>query len=237
MKKTIGILGGMGPEATSYFFNLIIKMTDASTDQEHIPILIYNNPKIPARTDALLGKGPSPLRLLREGARRLERAGAAFIAIPCITAHAFLPAMRQAVTIPILDIPRETARWAKKNLPRLSRVGLVASTGTVRSGLFHTAFARVGIDVFAPPDREQEKVMAAIFGPGGVKAGFTSARPKRLILTVARHLIRRGAEAIIAGCTEVPLVLCDEDISVPLIEPLRIAAQASILRAGYCLKK
>lgn len=236
MKKTIGILGGMGPEATVYFFNLIIKMTDAATDQDHIPILIYNNPRIPPRTDALLGKGPSPARLLREGARRLEKGGAAFIAMPCITAHAFLAAMRQAVTIPILDIPRETASWAKKNLPDLRRVGLIASTGTVRSGLFHTAFARVGIDIFAPPEREQEKVMAAIFGPGGVKAGFTSGRPKNLILSVARRLIERGAEAIIAGCTEVPLVLRDEDISVPLIEPLRIAAEACVLRAGYRLK-
>lgn len=237
MKKTIGILGGMGPEATAYFFNLIIRQTEAAKDQDHIPILIHNNPKIPPRTDALLGKGPSPTRLLREGARRLERAGADFIVMPCITAHAFLFPMRRAVKIPVLDIPEETAAWAKKKIPRLGRAGLVASTGTVKSGLFHDAFGRAGVDIVVPADREQEKVMEAIFGPGGIKAGETGGRPKRLILSVIHRLIRRGAEAVIAGCTEVPLVLKDKDIPVPLIEPLRIAAEASIIRAGYRIKK
>ncbi len=237
MKKTIGILGGMGPEATAYFFNLIIKQTAASRDQDHIPILIYNNPKIPPRTDALLGKGPSPVRLLKEGAKKLERAGAHFIVIPCITAHAFLSPMRRAVRIPVLDIPEETAAWAKKKIPRLKCVGLVASTGTVKSGLFRDAFGRAGVEIVAPTAREQKKVMEAIFGRGGIKAGVTEGRPKRLILSVATKLIRRGAGAIVAGCTEVPLVLKDEDIPVPLIEPMRIAAGASIIRAGYRVKK
>jgi len=235
--KTIGILGGMGPEATAYFFSLIIKRTEAARDQDHIPILIYNNPKIPPRTDALLGKGPSPARLLREGARRLERAGAHFLVMPCITAHAFLQAVRKAVTIPVLDIPEETAAWVKKNFPGLKRAGLVASTGTVRSEIFHAAFARAGIEIVVPAEAEQEKVMAAIFGPRGIKAGYAAGRPKELILSAARKLLRRGAGAVIAGCTEVPLVLRDEDIPVPLIEPLRIAAEASILRAGTCVKK
>jgi len=237
VKKTIGILGGMGPEATAYFFSLIIKRTGATKDQDHIPILIYNNPKIPPRTDALLGKGPSPARRLSEGARRLKRAGADFLVMPCITAHAFLRAIRKAVTIPVLDIPEETAAWVKKKFPGLRRAGLIASTGTVRSGIFHGAFLRAGIDVIVPPDKEQEKVMAAIFGPGGIKAGYAAGRPKGLILSAARKLIRRGAGAVIAGCTEVPLVLKDEDIPVPLIEPMRIAAEASILRAGYRVKK
>lgn len=237
MKKTIGILGGMGPEATAYFFSLIIKQTEAARDQDHIPILIYNNPKIPPRTDALLGKGPSPVRLLREGAKKLERAGAHFIVMPCITAHAFLSPLRRAVKIPVLDIPEEATAWAKKRIPRLKRAGLVASTGTVRSGLFRDAFGRAGVDIVAPTNREQEKVMEAIFGRGGIKAGFITGRPKRLILSVAKKLIRRGAGAIIAGCTEVPLALKDEDIPVPLIEPLRIAAERSIIRAGYRVKK
>ncbi|MDH7513338.1 MAG: amino acid racemase [Clostridiales bacterium] len=237
MKKTIGILGGMGPEATAYFFSLIIKQTAAAKDQDHIPILIYNNPRIPPRTDALLGKGPSPVRLLKEGAKKLERAGAHFIVMPCITAHAFLSPMRSAVKIPVLDIIEETAAWAKKKIPRLKRAGLVASTGTVKSGLFRDAFDRVGVKIVAPTDREQEKVMEAIFGPAGTKAGVTEGQPRRLLLSVAKRLIRRGAGAIIAGCTEVPLVLKDEDIPVPLIEPMRIAAERSIILAGYRVKK
>lgn len=236
MKRTIGVLGGMGPEATAYFFTLIIKRTDAARDQDHIPILIYNNPRIPPRTDALIGKGPSPVPLLREGARRLEKSGADFIVMPCITAHAFLQPMRSAVSIPILDIPKETARWTRKSFPRVKQAGLIASTGTVRSGLFDAAFARVGVSLLVPSEREQEKIMTAIFGPEGIKAGAPSAGPKKLILSVAKSLIRRGAEAIIAGCTEVPLVLKTKDLTVPLIEPLGIAAQVSILRAGYRIK-
>ncbi len=226
----------MGPEATAYFFQLIIKMTDADTDQEHIPMVIFNNPKIPPRTDALLGIGPSPVGLLKEGARRIEKAGADFIVMPCITAHAFLQEIQPTVSIPILDIPRETAKWAKKNIPGLKLAGLVASTGTVKSGLFHTAFGRVGVGILTPTEEEQEKIMTAIFGPGGIKAGFTSGRPRKLLLSIARRLIDRGAEAVIAGCTEVPLVLHEEDLSVPLIEPLSVAARLCIRRAGYRTK-
>jgi aspartate racemase len=89
----------------------------------------------------------------------------------------------------------------------------------------------------APTDKEQAIVMEAVFGKRGVKAGYTEGRPKKLVLDVARRLIKRGAEAMIAGCTEIPLVLKDEDIPVPLIEPMQIAAQACIVKAGYRLKK
>ncbi|MEW5902309.1 MAG: amino acid racemase, partial [Acidobacteriota bacterium] len=219
-----------------YFFSLIIKHTRASKDQEHIPILIYSNPKVPERTSALLGKGPSPVPLLREGARRLARAGADFIAVPCITAHAFFPEITSAVKIPLLDVTKETAAYARRTWPHLRRVGLMSSTGTLRAGLFPKALRRLGIEVITLTEAEQAKVMEAVFGPKGVKAGFTAGRPRRLVLETARRLIRRGAEAIIAGCTEIPLVIQEADIPVPLIEPLQIAALACIIRAGYKTK-
>ena len=236
MKKTIGILGGMGPEATAYFFNLVVKDTAAARDQDHIPIIIYNLPQIPERTAALLGKGPSPVPLLREGARRLARAGADFIVIPCITAHAFLPEIEAVSRVPILSLLDEALSFARKKIPGLKRAGILASTGTVRSDLFHKTFAAAGIEIITPTDREQAKVMEAVFGQRGIKSGFTKGRPRTLILDVSRRLIRRGAQAIIAGCTEIPLVLRDEDIPAPFIEPMRIAARAAILKAGYTLK-
>ncbi len=236
MKKTIGILGGMGPEATVYFFNLIVKGTAAARDQDHIPIIIYNLPQVPERTAALLGKGPSPVPLLREGIRRLVKAGADFIVIPCITAHAFLPEVRKAGRVPVLSLLDEALSFARKKIPGLKRAGLLASSGTLGSGLFHRAFAAAGVEIITPADKEQAKVMDAIFGKAGIKAGFTRGHPRRLILNAARRLIHRGAQAVIAGCTEIPLVLKDEDIPVPLIEPMRIAARAAILKAGYKLK-
>jgi aspartate racemase len=96
---------------------------------------------------------------------------------------------------------------------------------------------RRGIEVINPTEAEQAKVMEAVFGPRGVKAGFITGRPRRLVLETARRLIRRGAEAIIAGCTEIPLVIREADLPVPLIEPLRIAALACVTRAGYKIKR
>ena len=236
MKKTIGILGGMGPEATTYFYNLIVKQTNAATDQDHIKAIIYSNPEVPPRTDAILGKGPSPTPLLVEGFERLKDAGADFVVMPCVTAHYFYPEVKDKVDIPFISLLDKSVKWAKDEVPGLRKAGLVASTGTLESRLFHDTFDQAGIEIIHPEEEEQNGVMEAIFGPNGIKAGFTSGFPKETLVNIAKVLVARGADAIIAGCTEVPLVLKDLDIPVPLIEPLRIAAQACIIKAGYELK-
>jgi len=237
MKKTIGILGGMGPEATAYFFNLIIENTDAAKDQEHIPILIWNNPKIPPRTEAILYGGPSPLPLLIEGVKILEKGGAGLIVMPCITAHYFARQIARRAKVPFVNLLDESLRFAKKRIPGMKKAGLVASSGTVKSRLFHKTFEKNGIEIMTPEPNEQRKVTDAIFGNSGIKAGFTTGRPRTTVVRIARRLIERGAEAVIAGCTEVPLVLKENDISVPLIEPMKIGALTCIKRAGYKLEK
>lgn len=236
MKKTIGILGGMGPEATAYFYELIINQTKAEKDQEHIKAIIYSNPEIPPRTDAILGKVPIPTPLLVEGFQRLKDSGADFVVMPCVTAHYFYPEVKDQVDIPFVSLLDEAVKWAKDEVPELRKAGLIASSGTMESRLFYNAFANAGIEVLNPEEEEQNQVMEAIFGPKGIKAGFISGFPKETLVNIAKVLVARGADAIIAGCTEVPLVLKDLDIPVPLIEPLRIAAQACILEAGYELK-
>jgi len=236
-RTTIGILGGMGPEATAYFFHLLIKNTKAACDQEHIPILIWNNPKIPPRTDAILQKGKSPLPLLLEGIRILEKGGAGMIVMPCITAHYCAPQIRARAKVPFINLIEESLGYAKKNVPGLKKAGLIASSGTVASKIFHKTFEQAKIEIIVPGRGEQERVMNAIFGKKGIKAGFTTGAPKKNAVEVARHLIRRGAQAIIAGCTEVPLVLEPKDISVPLIEPMKIGALACINKAGYKIKE
>jgi aspartate racemase len=236
MKKTIGILGGMGPEATEYMFGLIIRNTKVEIDQNHIPIIIYSNPKVPPRTDAILGEGPSPTSYLVEGLKVLKQAGANFVIMPCVTAHFFMSEALEEIPMPFISLLDESLKWAQKHIPALKKVGLVASTGTLISGLFHETYKTAGIEVFGPTEEEQENVMNAIFGEKGIKAGYTSGSPKETIVNIARILAGRGAEAILAGCTEVPLVLKEEDIPVPLIEPMKIVAISSIIEAGYQLK-
>ncbi len=236
MKKTIGILGGMGPEATVYMYDLIIKNTRAVKDQDHARVIIYSDPGVPPRTDAIIGDGESPVPYLVEGVKRLKQAGADFIVIPCVTAHYFLSQVIDEVRFEFLGLPSEALRWTKENLPGLKKAGLLASTGTLKSKIFHETFAWGQIEMITPTENDQEKVMEAIFGEKGIKAGYREGETKKTIVHAAHALVLRGAEAVIAGCTEVPLVLKDEDISVTLIEPMQIVAEASIIEAGYELK-
>jgi aspartate racemase len=237
MKKTIGVLGGMGPEASLYFYNLIIKKTSIQTDQDHIQVIINSLPQVPPRTDAILKTGPSPIPMLVEGIQALNRAGVDFIVIPCITAHYFIPEVKQQVDFKFLSLLEESLAWTQRNIPALKYAGLIASTGTLTSKIFHTIYGRAGIDIISPTPELQEKMTTAVFGRQGIKAGYTSDENKKAILEITNTLIQRGAEAIIAGCTEVPLVLKDEDLPIPLIEPMQITAEASILKAGYKLKQ
>ncbi|MDH4196452.1 MAG: amino acid racemase [Candidatus Aminicenantes bacterium] len=234
--KTIGVLGGMGPEATAHFFDLIIQNTAAARDQDHLPVVIFNCPQVPDRTRAILAGGESPLARLIQGAAALRAAGADFGVIPCVTAHYFLPALAAATPLPFLDLLAETVRLVKVSVPRLKQLGLLATDGTVQAGLVHGAFAAAGIDVMTPGPRGQRNIMSAIYGRNGIKAGVTEGKPRDLILAEAKSLVREGAGAIMAGCTEIPLVLRPEDLRVPLVEPLLIGARACIRRAGGKLK-
>lgn len=232
MKRTIGILGGMGPEATAYFFNAIITNTRARSDQEHLPMLIWNDPQIPPRTDAILDQGPSPLPYLLKGAKILEAGGADFIVMPCITAHFWASEIAAQSNIPFVSLFEETTKYAFRILPGLQTAGLIASTGTVRSRLWHKVFEKERVKILTPEPDEQKEVMSAIFGKKGIKGGFTAGPPRTAIAEIARRLVRRGADAIIAGCTEVPLVLRDGDLPVPLIEPMHATALTCIRKAG-----
>jgi aspartate racemase len=234
--KTIGILGGMGPEATAYFFDLIIRNTAAAQDQDHLPIVVYNCPQVPDRTRAILEGGESPLARLVQGEAALRAAGADFGVIPCVTAHYFLAGLTAAAPLPFLDLLAETVHRTKSLVPPIKTLGLLATSGTVRSGLVHRAFAKTGINVITPGPRGQRNIMTAIYGRRGIKAGVTEGRPRELVLAEAKALIRQGAGAIMAGCTEIPLVLRAQDVPVPLVEPLLIGARACILKAGGKLK-
>jgi aspartate racemase len=231
-EKIIGILGGMGPEATIDLFAKIVKGTTVKKDQNHLRILIDNNPKVPDRTLAIQKKGPSPLPQLIRSAKILENAGADFIVIPCVTAHYYYKPLQKKLNIPILNMVEMTAQYIKSRVKGISKVGLLATTGTIQAGLFQTSFSHTDLQWIIPTPEVQKKwVMEAIYGRRGIKAIGPSENSQRLILNACVKLVQEGAQAIIAGCTEVPLVLEEKDLSVPFIDPLSILAKAAIERA------
>jgi aspartate racemase len=231
-QRVIGVLGGMGPEATADLFLKIIRRTRAGRDCDHLRVIIDSNPAIPDRTRAIQGTGPSPVPELVRSARALERAGADFIVIPCVTAHYFHGALAPRTTLPVLHIVEETAHWIRRNLTARA-VGVLASTGTIETGLFQRALAKQNIESIVPlPDEQSRLVMEAIYGRRGIKAAGASAYAARLVARAAERLVGRGARAILAGCTELPLVLRDGDLTVPVVDPVLVLAEAAIRRAG-----
>jgi len=224
-EKIIGILGGMGPEATIDLFYKIIKFTPAEKDQDHLRIIIDNNPKIPDRTAAILGKGEDPLPALQESAKNLEKAGADFIIIPCNTAHYFLPSIQESIKIPILNMIEETAKETQKRIFPIQKVGLLASIGIYKTEIYPQHFKKYNIEVISPEEKDKKEVMKVIYV---VKAGDLSNEVKGNILKIAKKLIDKGAEAIITGCTEIPLFLKEGDVSVPIIDPTQVLAKVAV---------
>jgi aspartate racemase len=228
----IGILGGMGPEATAYLFQAIIKNTEAARDQDHLRVLVDNNPKIPERIPAIVGNGEDPLPMMIETARNLERAGADFIVIPCVTAHYFIRELSEGIDIPVISIIEEVTEELERRLPGIERTGLIATTATIRARLFQDRLSEQDIEVIVPSPEEQEHlVMSPIYGESGIKAGYTSGENRRNILKASNALVSRGAQAVIGGCTEIPLVLHEGDLEVPFLDSLSILAVAAIRRA------
>ncbi|HYK87359.1 MAG TPA: amino acid racemase [Acidobacteriota bacterium] len=223
--RIVGILGGMGPEATADLFRELISLTPATKDQDHIRVLIYSNPKIPDRTRAIVEAGEDPLPALVESAMVLEAAGARILAIPCNAAHHFVPQLQARIGIPILDMIEETCRAFLVQLPNESAAGLLAATGTVRSGIYSTVFRRHGVEIIVPPDREQKEVQCAI---QRIKAGNRDPAIREFLETTGNRLADAGAEAVILGCTEIPLQFGAGNVSCPVLNPTRILAQAAV---------
>jgi aspartate racemase len=231
-EKTIGILGGMGPEATLDLFHKIIRNTPARSDQEHLRVVIDSNPKVPDRTHAILHGGASPVPLMIEGARALERAGADFIVIPCVSAHFFLDELWQRTRLPILSILDAVAEGMEAAHPEARRVGLLATSGTIEGGLFQKRLGRSGIESITPDPEDQQRVMSAIYGIKGALDGRVREEIAAEVRAVAGRLVARGAQGVVAGCTEIPLVLKPGDLEVPLFDSLLLLARAAIAAAG-----
>ncbi len=226
--RVIGIAGGMGPEATCDLYLKIIRNTPADKDQEHFRTIIDSNPKIPDRTAYIMGNGQDPRPALIETAKNVEDAGASFLVLPCNTAHYFYTDVINAVKIPVLHMMNEVSLHLKD---QVDRVGILASTGTIKTKLYEKALSRVGIELIVPDENGQDKTNQAIYL---IKSGmFDKAR--KIALQQSESLIKRGAQSIIAGCTEIPLILKQGDLEVDVIDATDILAKACVRFAGETL--
>ena len=224
-KKTVGIIGGMGPMATVDLFRKLVEHTVAGSDAEHIHIMIDNYPQIPDRTKSILAGDCKVVPYLVESALRLEKAGAELLVIPCNTSHYFYDLLCREIHIPVIHMIRECAKEVKER--GYQKVALFATDGVVFSGIYTSVFAEYGIEVLLPSAEGQKKVMHLIYDE--VKAGKTP-RPEQLAPEMER-LLEQGAQGFVLGCTELPL--CFEGIEGNFIDPTAVLAKAAIRAAGY----
>lgn len=231
VSNLVGVIGGVGPLATAYFLDMVVRLTQAERDQDHLDLVVFNHASIPDRTDFVVGRSQeNPGPVMAEDARRLEAFGAEFLVLPCNTAHTFTDEVQAAVRIPLLSIVGETLDEAQRRVPGLERAGVLATTGTIRSGVYHRALEERGITPLAPGEEDQATVMRVIYEQ--VKAG----RPVDLeaLRSVVGSLLAEGAQVVLLGCTELSVVAADfELLADPLyVDSLDQLARATILRAG-----
>ena len=223
MTKTLGIIGGLGPIATAYFMELIIRMTDAKCDQDHLDVLVYNRPKTPDRTKYILGlsdEDPTPVMI--DTGRKLVEQGAECLAIPCITAHYFHERLEGAIGTPIIHLVREVALHLKEN--NIHKVGIMATDGTITTELFQTELKLQGMEAFIPCAENQKKVMHLIYD--NVKASISPEM--EFFNQVKEDLQGQGAEVIVLGCTELSLLKRDENIGPGFLDAMEVLSKKAI---------
>lgn len=197
--KRVGIIGGMGPAATIDLYQKIIAHTQATCDQEHLPLLIDNYPQIEDRTTFIQGKGASPAPKLIESAQRLEQGGAQALMLACNTAHYFVPDILPYINIPIIHIAEEAVKTLAKKYPQAKKIAVIATQGTLTSGVYQEQLAKFGLEQQELCLSQQESIMRAIYQ--GVKAG----RTEDFIEEFNDTLLEINADIYIAACTEIPL--------------------------------
>jgi aspartate racemase len=233
----VGVVGGVGPAATVDFMRKIVSSTPAARDQDHIKLLVEQNPQIPDRTGNLVGDGPDPTLSLYATCKKLEAGHADIIAIPCNTAHAYVDRIQPYLNVPIVNMLTATVEHLRAQFPGLSAVGVLATSGTVASGVYRRALAAQGLAEIVPGAALQARVMNAIYGSEGVKAGFTSGRCVEDLRAAAGELLARGAQVIVLGCTELPILLPEKTLRgaggahAALVDPTEILARRCVAHA------
>jgi aspartate racemase len=230
--RVLGILGGLGPMATVYFYEMLTAHTKANCDQEHIDMLISSRATTPDRTAFIVGaSGESPIGAMIEEGRRLQNCGADLISMPCNTAHYFYDELTEALDIPVLNILYETAAHLKRTGAKTA--GILATEGTVKSGAYAHVCEKVGLDCIVPDDEHQAILSDIIYGQ--IKQGKPVDMAK--FEQVRDHMTSRGADRLVLGCTELSLIKRDHQIGAGFVDAMEVLAQQSVLVCGKPLKQ
>lgn len=225
--KTLGVIGGLGPMATAFFMQMVIEMTEADSDQEHIEMLVHSCPGIPDRTGYILGhSSDNPVLRMIEIGKELAALKAEVIAIPCITANYFYREITEAVPVPVINTIEEIRDYLVSS--GVHSAGLMATSGTVQSRLFQDAFAGSGCDLLVPQKERQEDVMHLIY------KNIKASKPVDLnrFFGVSKDLRAEGAEVIILGCTELSMIRRDFCIGGGYLDAMQLLAKCSVERCG-----
>ncbi len=226
MRKKLGVIGGMGPLATALFMGLVIEMTDAHQDKEHICMDIVNTPAIPDRTDYILGKSEDcPVEEILSIKKELESRGAEVLAMPCNTAFYFYKELIKE-GLPIIHPVEETAICLKD--AGIKCAGILATDGTVQTELFQEGLKECDIEAVIPDEVHQKLVMSMIYDD--VKAGKPIAPDK--IKAVEKHLKERGAQVLILGCTELSVAKRNGLVGSGYLDTLEVMARKAVSECG-----
>ncbi len=225
--KKLGIVGGLGPMATAYFLYLLTKMSSAGSDQEHMEILLHSKPSIPDRTSYILGRSSEdPSAEMIQIGRELYAMGAQLIAIPCITAHYFHEALEQGIGLKVIHAVRETAEYLRA--AGADKVGVLATDGTVKSGLFEKVLDSYGIAVVNPREESQRLIMDLIYRQ--IKSGGEGNMDD--FLQVGGELSAAGGQINLLGCTELSLLKRDHAFPAGYLDVLEVLAGCAVRECG-----
>lgn len=224
---TIGIIGGMGPEATANFYFNLIRATQVNRDQDHFHVIIDSNAKIPDRTKSILEGGENPVPYIIKSAENLKLIGAEIGCIPCITSHYYFYEIQKGTSLKLLNALELLNNSLLADFQGKLKIGVLATSGTVKTKLFNKYLDQ--FEVIYPENNSQEKfVMKAIYGEKGIKNGHLIGLPAALLINAVTELQDQGAQVIIAGCTEVSLALKQDMIDLPLLDPMNLVIQKLI---------
>jgi aspartate racemase len=226
--RLVGVIGGMGPDATVDFMSRVIRETPAGSDQDHVRMIVDHNPKIPSRQLAMRGEGENPGPVIASMAAHLESRGADFLVMPCNVAHAWQSDIRAATNIPFISIVDESLQSALCRSDDESPIGLMTTPGCFATGLYQHALGDSGrSQILQTPDELQETMSLV----EKIKAGDQSAEIARGLKDLATRLVDRGAKVLIAACTELPLVLNEKMFKVAFVLSTDVLARKTVALA------
>lgn len=226
--KTVGVIGGLGPLSTIEYLRSVYAKTPAPTESDHIRLIVDSNPRVPDINAAISGSGATAAPLLQRSARILQSAGADFIVLICNAAHFYAPEIRSVVSIPFLDMVEETCRAIPTDTGLTGPIGVIATDGLIKTGLYSRALAAHGHTQLTLNRAEQEELAAAI---GWIKAGEIGPRPRSAIERLINQLAMRGAQCLILACSEIPLAIRGYTADLPLLDPCEILAVETVRMA------